>query len=40
MARDIRTAIEKSRTTLLGDAVGAVCLVVTLYVGLSLPQLF
>ncbi|SHE53326.1 hypothetical protein SAMN05444339_101643 [Loktanella atrilutea] len=37
MAKDIKTAIHRSRETLLADAIGAASLVVMLFVGLSLP---
>jgi hypothetical protein len=40
MAKDIRTMIERSRDTLISDALGAVSLVVMLVAGLSLPGLF
>jgi len=40
MARDIRRAIDRSRDTILQDAIGALSLLVILFVGLSLPGLF
>jgi hypothetical protein len=40
MAKDIRTMIERSRDTLVSDAIGALSLVVMLVAGLSLPGLF
>ncbi len=40
MAREIRTMIERSRDTLVSDAIGALSLVVMLVAGLSLPGLF
>lgn len=39
MARTIRTAVHRSRDTLLADTIGALSLVVLLFVGLSLPGL-
>lgn len=39
MAKDIKTAIHRSRETLLADAIGAASLVVMLFVGLSLPAM-
>ena len=39
MAKDIKTAIHRSRDTLLADAIGAASLVVMLFVGLSLPAM-
>ncbi|MFQ6547917.1 hypothetical protein AADZ90_008155 [Aestuariibius sp. 2305UL40-4] len=39
MAKEIKTALARSRSTIVGDAVGAVSLVVMLFVGLSLPGL-
>lgn len=39
MRKEIRTAIQRSRETLLSDMVGAACLIVMLFVGLSLPGL-
>lgn len=39
MAKDIRHAIARSRDTLLQDAVGALSLLVILFVGLCLPGL-
>ena len=40
MTQDIRSAIARSRDTLLADALGAVALLVILIGGLSLPSLF
>jgi hypothetical protein len=40
MAKDIRAMIERSRDTLVSDAIGALSLVVMLVAGLSLPGLF
>ena len=40
MAKEIKASITRSRDTLIGDMVGAVSLVVLLYVGLCLPGLF
>ncbi len=40
MAKDIKTAIDRSRDTLLSDAFGAAALIVLLVAGLSLPGLF
>ena len=37
MAQQIKSAITRSGDTLLADALGAVALVVMLFVGLSLP---
>ena len=37
MAQDIKTIVIRTRETLLADALGAVALVVMLFVGLSLP---
>jgi hypothetical protein len=39
MANDIKSVIERSGETLLADALGAVSLLVMLFVGLSLPGL-
>ncbi len=39
MADDIKSALIRSRETIVWDAVGAVSLVVMLFVGLSLPGL-
>ncbi len=39
MARDLKHAIDRSRDTLVGDAIGAVSLLVLLVFGLSLPGL-
>ncbi len=39
MAKDIKSAISRSTETLVGDALGAVSLMVILFVGLSLPVL-
>jgi hypothetical protein len=40
MAKEIKSAIERSADTLIVDALGAVALVVLLYVSLTLPSLF
>ncbi len=40
MAQEIRTVIERSRDTLVSDAIGVLSLVVMLVAGLSLPGLF
>lgn len=40
MAKDIKTAIYRSRDTIISDAIGAISLLVILFVGLSLPGLF
>ncbi|SLN15828.1 hypothetical protein [Roseisalinus antarcticus] len=40
MAKDIRFALTRSRDTIIADALGAVCLMVMLFVGLSLPGFF
>ena len=37
MANDIKTAIVRSSGTIIADAIGAVALLVMLFVGLSLP---
>ena len=37
MADDIKTAIVRSRGTIIADAIGAAALLVMLFVGLSLP---
>ena len=37
MAKEIKTVIHRSGDTILADALGAVSLVVMLFVGLSLP---
>lgn len=39
MITDLKSAIERSSNTLLGDFFGAAALVVMLYVGLHLPGL-
>ena len=39
MITDVKTAIERSSATLLGDVVGATALVIMLVVGLHLPGL-
>ncbi|WP_263405979.1 hypothetical protein [Histidinibacterium aquaticum] len=39
MTQDIRTAIQRSKETILGDAIGALSIAVMLLVGLSLPGL-
>ena len=40
MLHQIKSAAESSRDTLLGDAIGAAALMVTLVAGLYLPGLF
>ena len=40
MAKDIKNVISRSDLTLVSDALGAVSLVVILFVGLSLPGAF
>ena len=37
MAKDIKSAITRSRDTIIADAIGAASLLVMLFVGLSLP---
>ena len=37
MAKQIKTAIDRSSDTILADAIGLAALVVMLFVGLSLP---
>ncbi len=37
MAKEIKSVIARSRDTIVADAIGAVSLVVILFVGLSLP---
>ena len=39
MAKDIKSAIVRSRDTILADALGVVALMVMLFVGLSLPAM-
>ncbi len=39
MAKTLRGALQRSQATLIGDALGAISLVVILFVGLSLPAL-
>lgn len=39
MAQEIRSIIVRNRATLISDALGAVALLVMLFVGLSLPGL-
>ena len=39
MAEDLKAALTHSRETILGDAIGALSLVVLLLVGLTLPLL-
>ena len=39
MAEEIKSVIVRSRDTLLSDALGAVALMVLLFVGLSLPAI-
>lgn len=39
MAKDIKSAITRSHDTIIADALGAVALLVMLFVGLSLPGL-
>ena len=40
MVETIRTAVTRSPETLLADTIGALSLVVMLFVGLSLPTMF
>jgi len=40
MAKQIRTVLQRSKATILGDVVGVAALAVLLYVGLVLPDLF
>jgi hypothetical protein len=40
MALEIKAVLERSRSTLVSDALGAVSLIVMLVAGLSLPGLF
>ncbi|SEW10705.1 hypothetical protein SAMN04488515_1077 [Cognatiyoonia koreensis] len=37
MTKDIKSAIKRSQDTIIADALGAVALLVMLFVGLSLP---
>jgi len=37
MAKDIKSALSRCEDTILADAIGAVALIVILFVGLSLP---
>ncbi|WP_302849709.1 hypothetical protein [Octadecabacter sp. SW4] len=39
MAKEIKNVIARSQDTLISDAIGALSLVVILFVGLSLPGL-
>ena len=39
MAEEIKTVIQRSRDTIVGDALGVVALMVMLFVGLALPGL-
>ncbi len=39
MARELKLVIYRSRDTIVGDALGAVSLIVLLFVGLCLPGL-
>lgn len=39
MAQEIKSAIERSRSTILSDALGVASLVVILFASLSLPGL-
>ena len=39
MAEEIKTVIQRSRDTILADALGVVALMVMLFVGLALPGL-
>lgn len=40
MAKDIKSIINRSPDTLIADALGMAALVVMLFAGLSLPNLF
>lgn len=40
MTQDIRTALERSRDTIVADALGAAALVVLLVAALALPSFF
>ncbi len=40
MAQDLKSVIRRSADTLIVDALGAVALVVLLYVSLTLPSFF
>ena len=40
MARELKSVIRRSADTLIVDALGAVALVVLLYVSLTLPSFF
>ena len=40
MTRQIRSAVRRSQDTLIGDMLGALSLVVMLFVGLNLPAIF
>lgn len=40
MAQQVADIIDRSRSTILGDAVGAAALVVILFGGLCLPAMF
>lgn len=39
MAKEIRSVLQRTRDTLVADAIGAVALLVMLFVGLSLPAM-
>ena len=39
MTKDLKDALTQSRATLLGDAVGALSIVVLLWLGLTVPAL-
>ena len=40
MTRQIRSAVRRSHDTLIADMLGALSLVVMLFVGLNLPAIF
>ena len=40
MAREIKSVLRRNSETILADALGAVSLLVILYVGLSVPNIF
>lgn len=40
MAKEIKSVLVRSQSTILGDAIGVAALAVLLYVGLVLPSLF
>lgn len=39
MAQEIKTVLQRSRDTIVGDALGVVALMIILFVGLALPGL-